>query len=268
MTPLGQAAVALGAKGLRVFPCWPKRKEPAIKDNLRLAAVDETIRRWWGEQGAYNVAIATGPGSGVWVLDLDGFDDEQWLREREAEHGALPLTVEVITGKGRHLYFRWPAGEIIRNVQDRDDFPDVRGDGGYVLAPPSIHPSGRAYAWSVDSASEFADAPEWLLDLVTSRRKQARDSAGEPIATTSPEAWRSFVDDAYEGSHRGHAVAKLAGLLLRKYVDPFVVVSLCQFFNADRCFEPLARAEVFRIVNEIARREADRREEQPRVLGG
>jgi hypothetical protein len=72
MTPLGQAAIALGTKGLRVFPCWPRRKEPAIRDNLRLAAVDPIIiTRFWGEQGQYNVAIATGRGSGVWVLDVD-----------------------------------------------------------------------------------------------------------------------------------------------------------------------------------------------------
>ena len=79
---------------------------------------------------------------------------------------------------------------------------------------------------------------------------------------TPPEAWRSFIDNAYEGSHREHAVARLAGYLLRKYVDPRLALSLCQFFNADRCFEPLARAEVFRIVNAIADREADRRERE------
>ena len=49
MTTLAEAAVKLGARGLRVFPCWPRRKEPAIRDNLRLAACDEAIiRRFWG----------------------------------------------------------------------------------------------------------------------------------------------------------------------------------------------------------------------------
>src|SRR6516162_1742789 len=105
MTPLGQAAIALGAKGLRVFPCWPRRKEPAIKDNLNLAAVDPVIiRKFWGELGQYNIGVVTGRASGIWVLDIDAdHEGEQTLRELEAKHGALPATVEVITGVGRHL---------------------------------------------------------------------------------------------------------------------------------------------------------------------
>ena len=263
MTPLGLAALVLASRGLRVFPVVARTKTPLIKDNLRLATIDDTIiGKWWASLD-YNIGVATGAGSGVWVLDLDGLEHEAWLREHEAEHGVLPPTVEAITGKGRHLYFRWPVGADIRNVQDRDDVPDVRGEGGYVLAPPSMHPSGRRYCWSVDSANAFADAPDWLIKLIA----KGRNGDGEPMPT-SPEAWRSFIDDAHEGSHRGGAVARLAGLLLRKYVDPYLVVSLCQMFNADRCVEPLARAEVFCIVNDIARREADRREGRPSGSGG
>ena len=264
MTPLGHAALKLAARGLRVFPVIRGAKKPAIGDNLKLATVDDTIvRKWWSNLD-FNIAIATGPGSGVWVLDIDGEEGESTLRRLEAEHGALPATVESITGGGgRHLFWRWPAGVEIRNSQVRADIPgiDIRGAGGYTIMPPSIHPSGRAYAWSVDSASEFANAPEWLIDIVAKRQTR------EPIATP-PEAWRSFIDDAYEGSHRGHAVARLAGLLLRKYLDPHLVVSLCQIFNTDRCVEPLARAEVFRIVNDIARREADRRDQADAQASG
>jgi Bifunctional DNA primase/polymerase, N-terminal len=264
VTPLGLAALALASRGLRVFPIIARTKNPAIKDNLRLATIDEGIIRAWWRNLDFNVAIATGPNSGVWVLDIDGEEGESTLRRLETQHGALPATVESITGGGgRHLFWRWPAGAEIRNSQVRADLPgiDVRANGGFVVAPPSIHPSGSAYAWSVDSASEFAEAPEWLIDIVA--RRQTR----EPVATP-PEAWRSFIDDAYAGSHRGHAVARLSGLLLRKYLDPHVVVSLCQIFNTDRCVEPLARAEVFRIVNDIARREADRRDQADAQASG
>jgi hypothetical protein len=260
MTALAHAALALARRGLRIFPIVPYDKKPAIEDNLNLATSDDTIVRAWWSRRDYNIGIATGPGSGVWVLDLDSLDDEQWLRKLEAQHGALPPTVEAITARGRHLYFKWPAGAFdIRNVQGRDDFPDVRGEGGYVLAPPSIHPighyCGRNYCWSVDTANTFADAPQWLVSLVA----KSRDDAGEPIGM-APEAWRSFLDGAFDGSHRGRAIAKLAGMLLRRYVDPFVALSLCRMFNAVRCAEPLADDEVFRIVDRIARREADRRE--------
>lgn len=194
--PLGSAALKLARRGLRVFPCKCRGKEPLISGNLQRATTDERIiAAWWtGDFGRANIGVATGPGSGVWVLDVDGDTrGEATLRAWEAEHGALPETVEVITGRGRHLYLRWPQGEAIRNTQDRGDMLgiDVRGDGGYVLAPPSIHPTGRVYAWSVDSASEFADAPEWLVEKISRN--------GKPVEPRPPEDWRTFIGVDVDG---------------------------------------------------------------------
>jgi hypothetical protein len=264
VTPLGHAALKLAARGLRVFPIVARTKTPLIKDNLSRATTDaDVIRTWWGNLD-FNIGIACGSESKIWVLDLDNGEHEAWLRELESKHGVLAPTVEAVTARGRHLYFRWPTtGVILRNVQDRDDFPDVRAEGGYVLAPPSVHPSGRRYCWSVDSADAFAEAPQWLIDLVAKNR----DRAGEPIGL-APEAWRSFVDDRFDGSHRGYAIARLAGLLLRRYLDPFVVLSLCRLFNESRCAEPLDDIEVTRIVNRIAAREAERRNQGEEGEGG
>jgi hypothetical protein len=256
MSNLREAALRLANKGMRVFPCKVRNKEPLINDNLSRATTDENVIRGWWHSRDYNIGIATGEGSGVWVLDIDGDEGENTLRELEAKHGTLPSTIEAITGNGRHLYFRWPAGTEIRNKQEDGEIPGihVRGNGGYTVAPPSIHPSGRCYAWSVDSASEFADAPDWLIDLVTSK------SGGADAPATPPEVWRSFIEDTFEGSHRSHAIARLAGMLLRKYVDPYVTLSLCQLFNMVRCTEPLTWGEVSQIINQVANREADRRE--------
>jgi hypothetical protein len=260
MTPLARAAVKLGEKGLRVFPCWPRTKKPAIKENLRCAAIGEAIiSKWWGDQGQYNVAIATGRASGVWVLDVDNDDNgKATLSELEAKFGPLPPTVEVITADGRHLYFRWPdSGVEIRNFQQRDDLPglDVRGEGGYVLAPPSVHPSGRRYEWSVDSADTFADAPEWLLDIITSKR---RSSGG--VEPRPPGTWRFLIDAEHEGSRRGSAVARLYGYLVRRYVEPMLALRIVYMFDELRNKPPLGHGEVRRIADDIANREADRRE--------
>jgi Bifunctional DNA primase/polymerase, N-terminal len=257
---------AWAPRALRVFPCWPRRKEPAIRDNFRLAAVDETIiRRLWGEQGIYNVAIATGRASGLWVLDIDvDHGGKATLRELEARHGALPATVEVITGAARHLYWRWPDGADIRNTQHRDDLPGVdwRGEGGYVLAPPSIHPSGRAYAWSVDSASEFAPAPQWLIDVVTARGR--RPGNGAMVAPTLPASWQAIMEGEHEGSRRAGTVAKLFGHLVRQTprtgIDPVAALSLAQIFDRARNSPPLGHDEVVRICRDIAEREAERRD--------
>jgi hypothetical protein len=262
MSPLGTAALALAAKGMRVFPCLERQKEPAISDNLTRAAADASVITGWWQSRAFNIGIATGVGSGIWVLDVDGAEGEATLRRLEAEHGALPATVEAITGKGRHLYWRWPAGIEIRNAQLREDVPglDWRGNGGYVLAPPSVHPSGRRYAWSVDSASEFADAPNWLIDLTNKRSHVDSTPAAD---TTPPEAWRTFVNETHEGSRRGGAVARLSGLLLRRFIDPLVALDLVRMFKTLHCVPPLDDAEVIRITTDIANREKQRRERMP-----
>jgi hypothetical protein len=133
---------------------------------------------------------------------------------------------------------------------------DIRGNGGYVLAPPSVHPSGRVYSWSVDSANAFEDAPDWLLDLI------AKDGE-QPHTAASPEEWRSFLDTTVEGSRRGAAIARAYGLLVRKYVDPVVAFGFVQTFNEARCRPPLDFAEVEKIATEILRREAAQVRDRP-----
>src|SRR5262245_55543227 len=101
-----QAAIMLARQGLSVFPCQPRGKTPATARGFLDATVDvDRINDWWGRIPDLNLAIATGAISGCWVLDIDGDDGEASLCKLEAEHCGLPSTVEVITGKGRHLYF-------------------------------------------------------------------------------------------------------------------------------------------------------------------
>ena len=248
---------------MRVFPLLAATEGAGDQGQpAELAAVDEAIiRRFWGEQGTYNVAIATGRASGVWVLDVDAdHGGERTLRELEARHNALPSTVEVITGAGRYLYFKWADGVDIRNAQHRDDLPGVdwRGEGGYVLAPPSIHPSGRVYQWSVDSAGEIAPAPRWVIDLVT-----ARSRSGTSGAPALPEQWQALLSRDHDGSRRAGAVAKVFGYLVRKYVDPGVATALVELLNRERNKPPLYPEEVARICDDIADREFERRRGQP-----
>jgi hypothetical protein len=164
-----EAALEYAACGLPVFPCLPRAKEPAVTRGFHAATTNpETIRRFW-RVADRNIGLSTGMASRVWILDVDGEDGEASLRALETKHGALPPTWESLTARGRHVWFccdgpvPCSAGKIAPGI-------DVRGDGGYVIAPPSIHPSGRPYAWSVDRADDLAAAPAWLLHLA--RRKQ------------------------------------------------------------------------------------------------
>ena len=268
MTPLVEAAVKLGARGLPVFPCVPRHKEPLFGDNLQLASCDQVIiRRYWDPTDC-NIGIATGRRAGVWVLDVDGHEGEATLAALEAEHGKLPATVEVITGNdGRHLYFAWPRRLEIRNNPSTPDheaaFPSLhwRGDGGYVLAVGSIHPdTGREYMWSVDSANTFAPAPQWLLDLVVIERRRKAVTNSGAAASALPSDWEALVSRQHSGSRRAGALAKFSGLLLRKYLDPAVVIALAGWFDERLCEPPLGHDEVLRIFHDIAEREADRRD--------
>ena len=142
--PKLRAALAYGVSRLAVLSLMPRSKEPAIARGFHSATTNpETIRRYWSVPDR-NIGIATGALSGVWVLDIDGDDGATNLRTLEAQHGKLPKTWISSTGRGWHVWFRYTApipsstGRIAPSL-------DVKADGGYVVAPPSIHPSGRAY---------------------------------------------------------------------------------------------------------------------------
>ena len=179
MNTLDAALAYAGRNSFAVFPCLPRAKEPAVKRGFYAATTNpETIRRFW-RVADRNIAIRTGMASRVWILDVDGEDGEASLRSLEAKHGALPPTWESLTARGRHIWFRCDcpvpcsASKIAPGL-------DARGDGGYVVAPPSIHPSGRVYVWSVDRADDLANAPDWLLRLA--RKKPASTISERAIA--------------------------------------------------------------------------------------
>jgi putative DNA primase/helicase len=159
------AALGYAARGWRVFPChWPVEdgcsctdpacrqvgKHPLTTNGLKDATTDTAlIQRWWSVNPNANVAIRTGAASGLWVLDADGAAGVEALARLQERTGQLPPTLVVETGGGGlHRYFAWPAdGTPVRNATRVGGLPiDVRGEGGYVLAPPSRHASGRRYA--------------------------------------------------------------------------------------------------------------------------
>ena len=145
------AALAYAKRGWRVFPCRPKTKEPATTHGFKDATTDKaTIIRWWRRMPAANVAIATGAVSGLVVLDVDPRNGGlRSLAELERVHGSLPETPRVSTGgDGEHYYFAAPTDASLKSGVLAEGL-DVKADGGYVIAPPSLHPSGRRYRWDV-----------------------------------------------------------------------------------------------------------------------
>jgi hypothetical protein len=157
------AALDLAARGHAVFPCAPRSKHPALPGGFKNGTTNPaTVRRWWLANPEYNIGIATGIVSHVWILDVDGRDGATCLSRIEATHGPLPDTLISIASSGCHFWFRY-TGPIPCSVGRIGPGLDVRGDGGYVLAPPSVHPGGLRYRWT--NNRPLAVAPEWLVRL-------------------------------------------------------------------------------------------------------
>src|SRR5262249_42608976 len=207
MSTMHDAALKLAKKGLAVFPCQPRGKEPACDTGLHAATTDvERINRWWRAVPDLNIGVATGTASGVFVLDIDGEDGEGSLLKLEGVHSALPPTVEAITGKGRHYYFLTGNRKISNSVGQIGIGLDIRGDGGYVIAPPSIHPSGRPYAWSVDTTRDFAAAPAWLITMIAAAKGGSNGKTGKPL-----EHWHKVLTEPIRNGERNATLASVCG---------------------------------------------------------
>ena len=164
----GPFALTLAAHGLRVLllhavhdglctcgdpSCKHPGKHPRFTGGWKTATTDEaTIRRWFAQYPDSNIGIATGAVNGLVILDIDprhGGDES--LRRLCAEYGLTLDTPAVRTGgDGAHYYFKHPGGSITSRVGLYPGI-DIRADGGYVVAPPSLHKSGKRYAWEPGS---------------------------------------------------------------------------------------------------------------------
>lgn len=244
------AAHAYAARGWSVIPIEPRGKRPLVtwlEFQERRAERDE-IDAWFRHWPDANVGIVTGHVSGIVVIDVDakhgGFES---LAAIERDLGRLPDTVIAVTGGGgRHLYFAHPR-EALRNRVGLRPGIDLRADGGCVVAPPSVHPSGRRYAWLTGHAPDqnpVATLPPWILDLLRHPTRR-----GHPL-----EHWRHLVREGVDEGERNTTLASLAGHLLYRGVDPEVSLELMLGWNRLRCRPPLADDEVARVVQSIARR--------------
>jgi hypothetical protein len=254
------AALELAAKGLAVVPlhsvgddgkctclnkaCSSAGKHPRTKHGHRDATTEqEQIAMWWNAKPLANVGVRTG-GTLV-VLDVDPRNGgDRTLRALLAEHGALPPTWTVQTGGGgEHYYFN-----VDPELPTRAGlFPgiDLKGGGGFVVAPPSLHASGARYSWVRGRALDdiqIASVPEWLI-------RHAR-SNGHGNGRVHAGAVRQLP--VREGGRNSY-LASFTGKLRRQGVDGGELVGRVLEENVRRCAPPLSRAEVERVVANISR---------------
>ena len=170
------AARAYLQHGWSVIPIEPRGKRPIIKWTTyqsRTPTMHE-IDGWFAKADNFNIAIVTGKLSGIVVLDVDpSHQGAISLQSWENQHSPLPTTFEVRTGGGgRHLYFKHP-GTRTPNRANLAAGIDLRGDGGCVVAPPSLHRSGHHYQWLKGHSPQettLAAMPDWLAAMVKRKR--------------------------------------------------------------------------------------------------
>ncbi len=216
------AALAYAARGWAVFPLKPREKVPSTTNGLKDATTDETkIREWWSRHPDANIGYATGNGTAV--VDID--DLSNWIELLEQANAPSPDTTRVETSRGWQLYFstntpvRNSAGKLAAGI-------DVRGDGGYVVLPPSVHPSGHIYRWGHDG--NIAALPEWLQERLNPPKPEPRPNPlpltgdGTPYARAALLAETDAVASAVEGTRNDKlntAALKLGSLVAGGELD-------------------------------------------------
>ena len=188
------AALAYAKMGWGVFPALESGEKKSHKSARRTKngkpwgwTTDEhEIRSDYAKWKNANVGIVTGAASKLWVLDLDmkeAVDGTKSLAALEQQYGKLPPTLTAVSPSGSvHYYWLWPEGRAVHNsTSGIAPGIDVRGEGGMVIAPPSVRPGKGAYAWTHIVAP--VEAPDWLLDLVIRANNASRERvSSEPEA--------------------------------------------------------------------------------------
>ena len=252
------AAVKFGSR-VPIFPVKADKTPHTERGYLDATKDHWRINAWWNSYPEANPAMPTGPVSGVWVLDVDaggwGFGT---LEALEAEHGPLPETYAVKTGRGgMHLYFRYPENAEIRNSAGKlGPGLDVRGAGGYVLLPGSTTEG----TYEVLERREIAEAPAWLIELVSKPKAPVQGSrprgvapatvAGGPIheGVRNQTLFFMALDLKDSGRSREEALEKIIST------------------NDARCTPPLEEAEVEAIVKSAYRYPVRGKRTPPEVL--
>lgn len=222
-----------------VFPV--KNKKPMTPHGCKDAKKNiGAVRAWWRKWPDASVGVATGSVSGIIVIDLDideekGVDGYQSLKAWERVHGELPETVSSITGRGgMHLYYAYD-GDDIRNRTAILEGVDVRGEGGYVVAPPSYHPNGTQYQWEYPP-EEYDFAP------VDDKVREFLSIAGHDEKT------HFSLPDRIQHGQRNETLYKFACSLQAQGLPDNAIRTAIEETNRNLCDEPLDDDEITQIL--------------------
>ncbi|MDH3466861.1 MAG: bifunctional DNA primase/polymerase, partial [Gammaproteobacteria bacterium] len=241
-------ALGYARHGWPVFPCKPD-KSPYTKHGFKDATRDEaTIAEWWSEHPGASIGIPTGCGTNLCVIDIDtkngaqGAASSKLLRQKFGQHNTRKSTTQ---NNGRHIYFFAPKDITIKSRANFMPGIDIRGDGGYVIAPGS-----PGYKW-LDASVEIEPLPAALADALTTIDK--------------PKA-NGRDDNAIPEGKRNATLVSLAGSMRDRGMSQDAIAAALKIENASRCNPPLDDVEVERIAASVNRYPANNAEPKARLV--
>lgn len=238
-----EAALRFLQAGKPVFPvdCETKRPLAEWKAFQQRLPTDQQIKAWWTHWPRANIGMATGGLSGVVVVDCDSEEATNRFIENYPE---AKVTLQVQTGRGQHFLFQFEEG--IRNDAGRVLGPgtDIRGDGGFVIIPPSVHANGTVYKWL--NKNKPSHLPETLRTRLLDKSEE-RKMPAPAVNGRIPDHQRNVTLTSFAGSmhRRGMSEASILVALLEE--------------NRNRCDPPLDEDEVVRIANSVAKYQPEQR---------
>lgn len=221
-----------------VFPLIPRSKKPMTEYGVKDATKDVTIiKQWWTKEPHANIGIATGALSGILVIDVDmdeekGKNGRATINEFERTNGKLPLTWMSKTGRGGyHIFYK--TTERIKNRVNVLPSIDIRGDGGYIVAPPSIHENGNVYQWLTKEKLSLNTMTPLVYQLCTGTGQQNIKS---PTFFT--------VEEQIIQGNRTNAMFKLVSSLIAKGLSEEAIKAAVRIENQMKCKPPLTERDL------------------------
>jgi hypothetical protein len=261
---LAHAAHWYAQHGIPVFPCRPREKKPFTRHGFNDATVDQRrISEWWRKWPNANIGIPTGAVSGLLVVDCDPRNGGPAERgELIQQYGPVPETAEASTGGGgRHLFFRYGGGAVPKALAKGID---LKGDGGYVLVAPSVHPSGSLYQWDgIEGPKALlhpGEVPPWLLEQIRTVRKdparQEGTSDGVSRSTCNTPASVAISHSASEKlleGRRNNELCRYAGSLRARGFEPPQILQALREANERWCIPSLPDSELRNMAKQSAK---------------
>lgn len=254
ITSLLDSALDYANRGWYVFPLKAGSKIPFLKWKDEATRDEEKIRAWWTKNPNYNIAIVTGEKSGIIAMDIDPRSGgTETLFELVTKHEALPHTTAFKTGGGgMHYIFKHPNYKVTTTSNVFQGI-DSKADGGYIIAPPSLHASGKRY--EVQTIGTLAQAPTWWAEKVKTPEKIIIEGVRKIIEKPFP-AEKYLQGDPISKGGRDETLYKM-GCSMRRYgLDKDEIYNMLCEVNETRCIPSLSIKDIARIAESSVKFEA------------